>query len=303
MQWPQHVKLVEVSPRDGLQNEAKQVPTDIKVEFINRLSKTGLQSIETTSFVSKKKIPQLADHSQVFQDIDKVKNVAYPVLVPNLQGLTAALAAGVREIAIFTTVSETFAQKNINCTIEQSLQQYKAVVSAAKKQQIWVRAYISCSLGCPYEGERSPALVTELAEKLWAFGCDEICLGDTIGIATPAQAQTLVAAVTDKIPPQHVALHFHDSYGQALANIYATLMQGIITFDCSVSGLGGCPYAHGATGNVASEDVVYLLHGLGIETGVDLTELVAAGQYIDKYLQRQTRSKVAQALAEANNHG
>ena len=301
MQWPQQVKLVEVSPRDGLQNESKQVPTELKIKFINQLSQCGFAAIEVSSFVSKKKILQLADHDAVLRGIDKAKHVSYPVLVPNMQGLAAAQAAGAEAIAVFTAVSESFTQANINCSIAQSLQDYQTVISAAKKAQMQVRAYISCVLGCPYEGYRSPALAAELAEKLWGFGCDEICLGDTIGIATALQAQALVAAVKEKIPSDRLTLHFHDTYGQALTNIYATLQQGIASFDCAVSGMGGCPYAHGASGNVASEDVVYLLQGLDIDSGVDLKQLISAGHSIDQFLQRETGSKVAKAMSA--DHG
>ncbi|MEE9451546.1 MAG: hydroxymethylglutaryl-CoA lyase [Gammaproteobacteria bacterium] len=296
MSLPEKIKLVEVGPRDGLQNESRSVPTAIKLEFIKCLSQTGLQVIETTSFVSKKKIPQLADHKELFQALDKNNNITYSALVPNMQGFITAKQVGVTEIAIFTAASESFTGHNINCSIAQSLQNYGSVISAAKAAHIRVRGYISCSLGCPYEGHIAPQKVVDIAEKLWALGCDEICLGDTIGIATANEAQLLVDAVKKKIPREHIALHFHDTYGQALANIYATLQQGITIFDCSVSGLGGCPYAPGATGNVASEDVVYMLNGLGIETGIDLDKLIVAGQYIDKFLQRNTGSKVTRAL-------
>jgi len=292
------VKLVEVGPRDGLQNESQFVPAPIKTELINRLSHTGLQAIEVTSFVSAKKIPQLADAAEVFQGISKKAGVDYSALVPNNHGLDVALAAGVKSIAVFGAVSESFSQQNINCSIEQSFQRFDEVITAAKKQSVPVRGYLSCCLDCPYEGHMSPAVVADLAKKLWDMGCYEICLGDTIGVATAKQVHELILAVAQVIPREHIAMHFHDTYGQALTNIYVALQQGIQTFDCSVSGLGGCPYAQGATGNVASEDVVYMMHGLGIKTGVNLDKLIAAGQYIDAFLQRASNSKVA--LAQHN---
>lgn len=292
------IKLVEVGPRDGLQNEAKFVPTEVKIEFINRLSQTGLKYIETTSFVSEKKIPQLADHNEVFQGIKHSPQVTYPVLVPNIHGLKDALKAGAKEIAVFTAVSETFCQRNINCSIDESLQHFADIIDLAKIQQVQVRAYLSCCLGCPYEGKIAPNKVANLAEILFKLGCYEVCLGDTIGVGTATEAKQLATIVTKKVPREHIAMHFHDTYGQALTNIYATLEEGIQIFDSSVSGLGGCPYAKGATGNVASEDIVYLLNGLGITTGIDLTKLIAVGRYIDKFLQRSSASKVAQALAQ-----
>ncbi len=292
MSLPKKVKLVEVGPRDGLQNEKKIIPTDVKIEFINRLSDTGLPVIEVTSFVSPKWIPQLADHKQVYEGIIKKNNTAYPVLVPNIKGFENALAAGVKEIALFTTSSETFSQRNTNATVAESLQKIQEVLEAAKANQIPVRGYLSCVLGCPYEGEIDPQAVADLAEKLIGFGCYEISLGDTIGVGTPGKTNQLLNKVLEKIPQEKIAVHFHDTYGQALANIYAALQNGISIIDSAVAGLGGCPYANGATGNVASEDVLYMLNGLEIETGVDMKKLIAAGRFIAKELGRSVQSKV-----------
>lgn len=298
MNLPKHVKMVEVGPRDGLQNETKPIATAAKVEFINRLSQTGLSVIEATSFVSPRAIPQLADHNEVFQQINKKTGVSYPVLVPNLKGLENAIAAGATEIAIFGAASETFSQRNINCSIEESLQRFAEVMELAKEKDIKVRGYISCVLGCPYEGKIAPAAVLDFAKKLHDLGCYEISLGDTIGVGTPGDTVKLIQAVIQKIPHSQLAVHFHDTYGQALANIYAALEQGIAIVDSSVAGLGGCPYAPGASGNVASEDVLYMLNGLGIETGVDLTALCNVGNFISEQLGRKSRSKAAQAWQE-----
>lgn len=295
MTFPKQVKLVEVGPRDGLQNEATIVPTNIKIEFINRLSETGLSVIEVGSFVSPKWVPQMADSTQVLQEITKKTGVNYPVLVPNIKGFEAALAAGAKEIAIFGAASETFSQKNINCSIDESLARFSDVMDAAKKNNIRVRGYISCVLGCPYEGEIKPEAVLHVAEKLFAMGCYEISLGDTIGIGTPHKAQTMIATVAKKIPLPRIAVHFHDTYGQALANIYASLEKGISIVDSSVAGLGGCPYAKGASGNVASEDVVYMLHGLNVKTEIDLEKLIAAGKFICDNLHKTPQSKVSLA--------
>ncbi len=297
MNLPQTVKIVEVGPRDGLQNEAQPIPTDIKIEFINTLSNTGLTSIEVTSFVSPRAIPQLADHAEVYQGIKKLAGVSYPVLVPNRKGLENALAVGVKEIAIFGAASETFSQKNINCSIAESLERFAEVMTLAKTRQIKVRGYISCVLGCPYEGKIKPEAVAYVAEQLLALGCYEISLGDTIGVGTPLEAVKLIQLLKTKIPISQLAVHFHDTYGQALANIYAALQQGITVIDSAVAGLGGCPYAPGASGNVATEDVLYMLNGLDIHTGVDLAAMIAAGQFICQHLGRKTGSKVAQALS------
>lgn len=298
---PKYVKVVEVGPRDGLQNESEIVPTEIKIEFINRLSETGLKVIEVTSFVSPRWIPQMADNQTVFTEIKKVPGVSYPVLVPNLQGLNTAIAVGVSEIAIFGAATESFSQKNINCSIEESLNRFADVIQVAKKHQIKVRGYISCALGCPYEGEVDPHVVASLAEKLFTLGCYEISLGDTIGVGTPLKAQKLVDITAAKIPLERISMHFHDTYGQALANIYAVLERGVSIIDSSVAGLGGCPYAPGASGNVSTEDVLYLLKGLGIETGVNLDKLCEAGMFISNFLKRPNRSKAALALTSKRN--
>lgn len=296
MSIPVQVKIVEVGPRDGLQNEAKPVPTEIKIEFINRLSETGLSVIEATSFVSPKWIPQLADNAEVYSGITKKQGIHYPVLVPNMKGFESALAVGVKEIAVFTTPSEAFSQRNTNCTIIESLQNITDILAAAKKEKIRVRAYLSCVLGCPYEGDMPPEKVAALTGKLLKMGCYEISLGDTIGVGTPLKVKRLLNAVSKQAPIKQLAVHFHDTYGQALANIYAALEFGVSIIDSSVAGLGGCPYAKGASGNVATEDVVYMLNGMHIETGIDLAKLVEAGKFISHYLDRQTQSKVARAI-------
>jgi len=286
------IKLVEVSPRDGLQNEAKRVPTAIKIEFINLLSQTGLSVIEATSFVSPRWIPQLADGEAVFRGIDKIHSVAYPVLVPNRMGFDRAVAAGATEVSVFTTPSEQFSQHNTHCSVEESVQRIAEITSAAKKNKIRVRGYLSSVLGCPYQGKISPQSVAKLAEILLTLGCYEISLGDTIGIGTPKQVKYLIEVVAKKIPRRKIAVHFHDTYGQALTNIYVALEQGIRVIDSSVAGIGGCPYAKGASGNVASEEVLYLLNGLGYKTGVDLEKLILAGKFISDCLQQKPRSKV-----------
>ena len=295
MTMPSRVKLIEVGPRDGLQNEAHLIPTTIKVEFINQLSKTGLSVIEATSFVAPKWVPQMADHCALMQQITRHEGIHYPVLVPNLQGLEKALSVGVKEIAIFAAASESFSQKNINCSIEQSLERFSVLCERAHAANIAIRGYVSCVLGCPYEGEIKASAVKEVAKALYDLGCYEISLGDTIGVGTPAKAVQLVEEVASIIPIEKLAVHFHDTYGQALANIYAVLNLGIANIDASVAGLGGCPYAAGASGNVATEDVVYMLNGLEIETGVDLRKLIKVGDFICQHLQRPNQSKVAQA--------
>jgi hydroxymethylglutaryl-CoA lyase len=296
MKLPPRVRMVEVGPRDGLQNEQASVPTEIKVGLIDRLTDAGLPAIEATSFVSPKWVPQMADNARVMAAIRRKPGVRYPVLTPNLQGFEAALAAGCDEVAVFVAASETFSRKNINSSIAESLERAQPVASAAKAHGIRVRGYISCVLGCPYEGEVAPERVRDVATTLKAMGCYEISLGDTIGTGTPGKTQKLVATVAASVPIAEQAGHFHDTYGQALANVYAALEMGVATFDSSVAGLGGCPYAKGATGNVASEDVLYLLSGLGIETGVDMTRLRIAGRYISDFLGRPPVSRVAQAL-------
>lgn len=294
--FPTQVRLVEVSPRDGLQNESKIIPTEIKIQFIDLLSHTGLKTIETTSFVSPKWIPQLADHTEVMRGIHKQQGMAYPVLVPNLQGMEAAIAAGATEVAVFTTPSETFSMRNTHCTVAESLQRIQAILAVAKQYNIRVRGYLSCVLGCPYEGHIAPIRVADLAAQLITMGCYEISLGDTIGVGTPGKTQELLEAVFKKTSKEQLAVHFHDTYGQAIANIYVALQQGIQVIDSAVSGIGGCPYAKGATGNVATEDVVYLLNGLGIETGVDMKKLIHAGRFISTVLGRPSQSKVNLAL-------
>ena len=296
MSLPKTVKMVEVSPRDGLQNEAQTVPTEIKVELINRLTDAGLPVIESGSFVSPRWVPQMADSDAVLAAIKRGLDVSYPVLTPNLKGFENARAAKVEEVAVFAAASETFSQRNTNCSIADSVTRFAEVIKAARYHNIRVRGYISCVLGCPYEGEITPAVVVDLAEQLHVLGCYEISLGDTIGVGTPAKARALIQAVSEKVPVQYLAAHFHDTYGQALANLYAVLEAGVSVIDSSVAGLGGCPYAKGATGNVASEDVLYLLNGLGIKTGVDMDKLLDAGQFICNFLQRQPASKAAQAL-------
>ncbi len=296
MNYPPHVTIIEVGPRDGLQNEPSYVPTSTKVELINLLSQSGLQHIEVTSFVSAKAIPQLADNEDVFLAIDKRAEVQFSALVPNEQGMQTALAVGVKNIAIFTAASELFNQHNINCSIAESIARFEPIMVLARQKQIHVRAYISCALGCPYEGAISPKKVVEVAERLIVLGVDEISLGDTIGVGTPKQTKELITAISTCLPLSQVAMHFHDTYGQAVANTYTSLECGIHRFDSSVAGLGGCPYARGASGNVATEDILYLLHGLGLETGIDIYQIVAAGDMICKTLGRKNQSKVANAL-------
>ncbi len=300
MPFPTKVKLVEVGPRDGLQNEAMTIPTDVKIEFINRLSATGLSVIETTSFVSPKWVPQLADNHEVFSKINQKAHISYPVLIPNLTGLERALTVDVKEIALFCTPSEKFSQRNTNCTVAESLARIAELMPVAKKHNLRVRGYISCVLGCPYEGDISPHAVADLAEKLIQLGCYEISLGDTIGVGTPKKTAAMLETVMKKIPVEKLAVHFHDTYGQALANIYVALEHGVSVIDSSVSGLGGCPYAKGASGNVASEDVLYMLNGMGIETGVDLEKLIAVGQFISGFLKRPSQSKVNVAFSSRN---
>ncbi len=296
MKLPQRVCMVEVGPRDGLQNEKAIVPAEIKVALIDRLTDAGLPAIEATSFVSPKWVPQMADAAQVMAAIKRKPGVRYPVLTPNLKGLEAALEARCDEVAVFVAASETFSQKNVNCSVAESLERSRPVVAAAKAHGLRVRGYISCVLGCPFEGDVAPSRVRDVAAALKAMGCYEISLGDTIGTGTPGKTQKLIATVAAAVPIEELAGHFHDTYGQALANVYAALELGVATFDSSVAGLGGCPYAKGATGNVPSEDVLYMLDGLDIETGVDLNALRSAGAFISDFLGRPTSSRVARAL-------
>lgn len=292
------VRIVEVGPRDGLQNEPKTVPTEVKIEFIRRLTDAGLKTIEATAFVSPKWVPQMSDHAQVTRALPHREGVSYPVLVPNLRGFETAIEAGATQVAVFAAASETFSQHNINCTIAESLERFGPVFAAARSANVRVRGYVSCVLGCPYEGAVDPARVAEVAAQLHERGCYEVSLGDTIGVGTPDRTKALIAAVAERVPVEHLAGHFHDTYGQALANVYAAIETGVRVFDASVSGLGGCPYAPGAAGNVATEDLVYMLQGMGMHTGVDLDCLIAAGQFICDQLGRTTQSRVAQARSK-----
>lgn len=294
---PSHVKLVEVGPRDGLQNERAPVATDVKVALIDRLTQAGLPVIEATAFVSPKWVPQMADNAEVMARIARGASTSYPVLVPNLKGFEAAIAAGAKEVAVFAAASEAFSRKNTNCSIAESLARFEPVVEAARTAGVKVRGYVSCVLGCPYEGDVAVDKVAEVSAALYRMGCYEVSLGDTIGVGTPSKARHMIEAVASHVPIDRIAGHYHDTYGQALANIYASLELGVAVFDSSVAGLGGCPYAKGATGNVATEDVVYLLQGLDIETGVDLDALIDAGQFICEALGRPTSSRVARAIS------
>ena len=290
---PDKVRIVEVGPRDGLQNEKQEIDTATKIEFIDRLTTTGLESIEVTSFVSPKWIPQLADASDVFQGIQKREGVHYPVLVPNEKGMERAIEVGAKEVSIFTAASESFNQKNINASISESLERFEPVMAMARDNDILVRGYVSCVLGCPYEGDIAPEAVAEVAAELFRMGCYEISLGDTIGVGTPRVARQMVYHCARRVPMERLAIHFHDTRNQALANILACLDMGIATVDSSISGLGGCPYAAGAAGNVATEEVVYMLHGMGIDTGIDLTRLLETSKWINDTLGREPTSKLA----------
>ncbi|XP_018436627.1 hydroxymethylglutaryl-CoA lyase, mitochondrial isoform X1 [Raphanus sativus] len=295
---PKFVKIVEVGPRDGLQNEKNIVPTSVKVELIRRLVSAGLPVVEATSFVSPKWVPQLADAKNVMDAVNTLHGAArLPVLTPNLKGFEAAVSAGAKEVAIFASASESFSLSNINCSIEESLLRYRAVSTAAKEHSIPVRAYVSCAVGCPVEGAVPPSKVAHVVKELYDMGCFEISLGDTIGIGTPGSVVPMLEAVMAAVPAEKLAVHFHDTYGQALANILVSLQMGINIVDSSVAGLGGCPYAKGASGNVATEDVVYMLNGLGVQTNVDLGKLIAAGDFISKHLGRPNGSKAAVALS------
>lgn len=301
MSLPTKVRIVEVGPRDGLQNE-KQVSTDAKVKLVNDLAGAGLTVIETGSFVSPKWVPQMADSSDVFAAVTRKDGVTYAALTPNVKGLEAAIAAGASEVAVFGAASESFSQKNINCSIDESLERFTPLMAMAKEHGLPVRGYVSCVLGCPYEGDIDVATVAHVAKKLLDMGCYEISLGDTVGVGTPMAVKAMLEAVTTKVPVEKLAVHFHDTYGQALANIFSALQMGIATVDSAVAGLGGCPYAKGASGNVATEELVYMLNGLGIEHGVDLDKLARAGWRISEALNRAPNSKVSLAL-KANSHG
>ncbi len=290
------IRLVEVGPRDGLQNEAIAVSTAIKIELIERLVAAGHRSVEATSFVSPKWVPQMADAAQVYAGIRPRAGVSYPVLVPNLQGYERARAVGVSEIAVFAAASEAFSQRNINASVEQSLQRFAPVFERARGDGVRVRGYVSTVLGCPYQGEVPIADVVRVARRLYQLGCYEISLGDTIGVGTAGRARQMLSAVASEVPLAALAVHFHDTYGQALANTLACVELGVRVVDASVAGLGGCPYATGASGNVASEDVVYLLHGLGLRSGIDLPALVATGHWISEQLRRSNGSKVGRAF-------
>ncbi|GAA6205769.1 MULTISPECIES: hydroxymethylglutaryl-CoA lyase [Thalassotalea] len=295
-QFPQSVKIVEVGPRDGLQNEKTLITAQDKITLINKLADAGLKTIESGSFVSPKWVPQMATSTDVFNGLTRQHNVSYAALTPNLKGFEAAISAKADEVAIFGAASEGFSQKNINCSIAESLERFEPVMAAAKKANIPVRGYVSCVIACPYDGDIEPEQVADVAEKLFKMGCYEISLGDTIGVGTAASVHKMLQAVSARIPREKLAVHFHDTYGQALTNIYTALQNGITVIDSAIAGLGGCPYAKGASGNVATEDVVYLLNGLGIETGIDLKKLLTAGWFISDVLGKAPVSKVSTAI-------
>lgn len=292
MPYPEKVKIVEVGPRDGLQNEMQAASVEQRIELIQQLGAAGLGTIEAGSFISPKWVPQMAQTAQVLAGLEPVTGIHYPVLVPNLRGMQDALKANAKEVSIFAAASESFSQKNINCSIDESIQRYREVAEIANAENIRMRAYVSCVLGCPYEGNIDARAVVNVSRQLMDLGCYEVSLGDTIGVGTPLQARALVKAVSDAVGIERIAVHFHDTYGQALANIYATLEQGVQVVDSSVAGLGGCPYASGASGNVATEDVVYMLNGMGIESGVNLQQLILAGRNICEQLNTPVRSRV-----------
>lgn len=294
--YPAQVRIVEVGPRDGLQNESAQLSPDVKIAFIDMLSAAGLQTIEAGAFVSPKWVPQMADSDKVFAGIQRKAGVSYPALVPNEKGMEAAIAAGVREVAVFAAASESFSQKNINCTIDESLARFAPVMNMARAHDIRVRGYVSCVLGCPYEGGIAPAAVVRVAQALRDMGCYEISLGDTIGTGTPVKTRAMLRAVKDAIPAAEIAVHFHDTYGQALANILVALEERIAVVDSAAGGLGGCPYAKGASGNVATEDVLYMLNGMGIATGVDLAKVAEAGRFIAAAVGKSPATRVGLAL-------
>lgn len=297
MSLPSRVKIVEVAPRDGLQNEKQFIPTEVKIELIDRLSRAGFANIEAASFVSPKWVPQMADGTEVMNGIQRRPGTIYSVLTPNLRGFEAALAAGAHEVVVFGSASEAFSQRNINCSIAESLARFEPVAQAAKAAKLRLRGSISCALGCPYQGEVPIASVVDVARRMLALGCDEIDIADTIGVATPGRVGAVMRAVSEAVDPARLAGHFHDTYGQALANILAALQAGISIFHSSVAGIGGCPYAKGATGNVATEDVLYMLNGLGIDTGIELDAVVETGQWISGHLGRKPSSRAGNALA------
>ncbi|KWT01511.1 MULTISPECIES: hydroxymethylglutaryl-CoA lyase [Pseudomonas syringae group] len=299
MPLAQQVNIVEVGPRDGLQNEAQPISIEDKVRLVDELTAAGLMHIEVGSFVSPKWVPQMAGSAQVFEQIQRREGVIYSALAPNLRGFEDALAAGVREVAVFAAATEGFSRRNLNCSVSESLERFAPIMAAARLHGVRVRGYVSCVLGCPYEGTVAPEQVAAVANELYAMGCYEISLGDTIGTGTPGATRALINAVAAQVPRGKLAGHFHDTYGQALVNIYASLEEGVQVFDSSVAGLGGCPYAKGASGNVATEDVLYMLQGLGIDTGVDLDQVIKAGQRICNVLQRSNGSRVAKARLSA----
>ncbi|WP_249975436.1 hydroxymethylglutaryl-CoA lyase [Vreelandella olivaria] len=302
MALPSAIKLFEMAPRDGLQNEpGTLVPTAIKIELIDRLASAGLTHIEAASFVSPKWVPQMGDAAEVMRGIKRRPDVVYSALTPNLKGLEGALAAGVEEVAVFGAASEAFSQQNINCSIAESLARFEPVLARAKEAGVQVRGYVSCVLGCPYEGDIAPKKVAEVAKALFDMGCYEISLGDTIGVGTPLAAKRMIEATRQQVPIEKLAAHFHDTYGMALANLYAVMEEGVHVIDAATAGLGGCPYAKGASGNVATEDVLYLLEGLGIDTGVDLQAVIDTGYWITRQLGRKPSSKVALARNGGGN--
>ncbi len=303
MSWPQTVKIVEVGARDGLQNESAEVPAAIKIALIERLAAAGLEAVEAGAFVSPKKVPQMAGSKEVFQGLERRPGTAYPALVPNMKGFEAALDAGVTEIAVFVSASEGFSQHNIGCSRAESLERLRDVASAAASRNILMRGYVSCIAGCPYDGTVAQDEVAAMAEALIALGCYEISLGDTIGVGTAEQIRNLIKRVSARIPREKLAMHFHDTYGQGVANVLASLDEGISVFDSSVAGLGGCPFAPGASGNVATEDVVYLLQGLGIKTGIDLMAVAKTGDWISRHLGRRNAARAGKALLAARQEG
>lgn len=303
MEMPQRVKIVEVGPRDGLQNESVQVPVGVKVELVERLASAGLPAVEAGSFVSPKWVPQMAASDDVFRRLSRRSGTSYPALVPNLKGMEAAIAADVQEIAVFVSASEGFSRKNLGCSRAESLSRLRDVFDLAIAQGIEVRGYISCIAGCPFDGDVPPAEVEAMASELIAMGCYELSLGDTIGVGTATQIRSIIGRVAADLPRERIAMHFHDTYGQGVANVLASLQEGISVFDSSVAGLGGCPYAPGATGNVATEDVLYLLHGLGISTGVDLAAVAETGAWISSTLGRQNMSRAGRALLASQQAG
>ena len=293
--FPQQVKVVEVGPRDGLQNEATPISADDKISLIEKLADAGVNYIESGSFVSPKWVPQMGTSAEVFEKVNRMDGVTYAALTPNMRGFEGALAVNADEVAIFGAASESFSQKNINCSIEESLERFAPIMEAAKEANIRVRGYVSCVLGCPYEGDIDPEQVALVAEKLYKMGCYEISLGDTVGVGNPDSVTKMLAAVSARVPTEKLAVHFHDTYGQALANIYAALQVGVSVVDSAIAGLGGCPYAKGASGNVATEDVVYMLNGLDIKTGINFNKLLKAGWFISDKLGRAPVSKVSNA--------